>query len=152
MNLSIEAESFRPLNPPELGDFKILVPLKLGGLGGNSYLHSATPGIATLIHTSGSGSGRTTSRSSFVKVRKKLLRCQVLAMWRSRCLEFGTDARSVKATSQSVSFLTYSTLPLWVGRFTSALTTTPTSKPVSTSVTPLFARVTCLRQKIVPSK
>ena len=43
MNLSIEAESFRPLNPPILGDFKILVPLKLGGLGGNSYLHSATP-------------------------------------------------------------------------------------------------------------
>ena len=34
MNLSIEAESFRPLNPPKLGDFKILVPLKLGGLGG----------------------------------------------------------------------------------------------------------------------
>ncbi len=34
MNLSIEAESFRPLNPPILGDFKILVPLKLGGLGG----------------------------------------------------------------------------------------------------------------------
>ena len=43
MNLSIEAESFRPLSPPKLGDFKILVPLKLGGLGGNSYLHSATP-------------------------------------------------------------------------------------------------------------
>ena len=34
MNLSIEAESLRPLNPPKLGDFKILVPLKLGGLGG----------------------------------------------------------------------------------------------------------------------
>ena len=33
MNLSIETESFRPLNPPILGDFKILVPLKLGGLG-----------------------------------------------------------------------------------------------------------------------
>ena len=34
MNLSIEAESLRPLNPPILGDFKILVPLKLGALGG----------------------------------------------------------------------------------------------------------------------
>ncbi len=31
MNLSIEAESFLPLNPPILGDFKILVPLRLGG-------------------------------------------------------------------------------------------------------------------------
>ena len=38
MNLSIEAESFRPLSPPKLGDFKILVPLKLGGLGGAIHI------------------------------------------------------------------------------------------------------------------
>ena len=34
MNLSVDAESSRPLNPPMLGDFERPVPLRLGGLGG----------------------------------------------------------------------------------------------------------------------